>query len=208
MLEKITNGVAAIINDTNIKEISKKSVFDFVNMVVNKDPFALVESVDNTKKLLWQIPNAIFWDKMYRFMIGTYSDYECQIKMCEKFQTDNIKAREFIKKQIQIIEKFDFDSKVIWFSNLTRSFLLELINEQDYFKLSFALRMIAAEDIEYMRSLIDLRDVSENSILNLFYQHSLVTKHTPNTCGSISSQYNISELGIKFVKYGIDFQSK
>ncbi len=208
MLEKVTNGVAAIINDDSIKEISKKSVFDFANMVVNKDQISLVESIDDTKKLLWQIPNAIFWDKMYRFMIGTYSDYECQIKMCEKFQTDNKKAREFIKRQIQIIEKLDFDCKVIWFSNLTRAFLLELINEQEYFKLSFALRTISTEDIEYIRSLVNLKDVSENSVLNLFYQHSLVNKHTPNTCGSISSEYNISELGVKFVKYGIDFNSK
>lgn len=205
MLEKVTNGIAAIINDANIKEISKKSVLDFANFVVNNDPVSLVESIDDTRNLLWQIPNAIFWDKMYRFMIGTYSDYECQVKMCEKFQVDNKKAKEFIKKQIQIIEKLDFDCKVIWFSNLTRAFLLEFINEREYFKLSFALRMISAEDIAYIKSLVNLQDVSENSVLNLFYQYSLVKKHTPNTSGSISSEYNISELGAKFVKYGIDF---
>ena len=205
MLEKITSGLATIINDYDVREISKKSVLDFANMVVNNDTISLVEFIDDTRKLLWQIPNAVFWDKMYSFMIGTYSDYECQVKMCEKFQVDNKKAKEFIKKQIQIIEKLDFDCKVIWFSNLTRAFLLEFINEQEYFKLSFALRMISAEDIEYIKSLVNLEDVSENIVLNLFYQHSLVNKHTPNTCGSISSEYNISELGAKFVKYGIDF---
>ena len=205
MLENVTNGIVAIINDYDIREIGKKSVLDFANFVVNKDHVSLVETIDDTRKFLWQIPNAIFWDKMYRFMIGTYSDYECQVKMCEKFQVDNKKAKEFIKKQIQIIEKLDFDCKVIWFSNLTRAFLLEFINEQEYFKLSFALRMISAEDIEYIKSLVDVKDVNENSVLNLFYQHSLVNKHTPNTCGSISSEYNISELGAKFVKYGIDF---
>lgn len=205
MLENVTNGIVAIINDCDIREIGKKSVLDFANFVVNKDPVSLVETIDDTRKFLWQIPNAIFWDKMHRFMIGTYSDYECQVKMCEKFQVDNKKAKEFIKKQIQIIEKLDFDCKVIWFSNLTRAFLLEFINEQEYFKLSFALRMISAEDIEYIKSLVDLEDVSENSVLNLFYQHSLVKKHTPTTFKSISSKYNISELGVKFIKYGIDF---
>ena len=153
MLENVTNGIVAIINDCDIREIGKKSVLDFANFVVNKDPVFLVETIDDTRKFLWQIPNAIFWDKMYRFMIGTYSDYECQVKMCEKFQVDNKKAKEFIKKQIQIIEKLDLDCKVIWFSNLTRAFLLEFINEQEYFKLSFALRMISAEDIEYIKSL-------------------------------------------------------
>ena len=205
MLENVTNGIVAIINDCDIREIGKMSVLDFANFVVNKDPVSLVETIDDTRKFLWQIPNAIFWDKMYRFMIGTYSDYECQVKMCEKFQVDNKKAKEFIKKQIQIIEKLDFDCKVIWFSNLTRAFLLEFINEQEYFKLSFALRMISAEDIEYIKSLVDVKDVNENSVLNLFYQHSLVKKHTPTTFKSISSKYNISELGVKFVKYGIDF---
>ena len=207
MLKEITNGLVAIINDAKIAEISKKSALDFASMVINKDPVSLALSLDDTKKFLWQIPNAIFWDKMHRFMIGTYSDYECQVKMCEKFQLDNKKAEEFIKRQIQIIEKLDFDCKVTWFSNLTRAFLLELINEQEYFKLSFTLRTISAEDIEYIQSLINTKDVNENSILNLFYQHSLVDKHTPNTYSSISSKYNISDLGKKLIKYGINFNS-
>ena len=71
MLENVTNGIVAIINDCDIREIGKKSVLDFANFVVNKDPVSLVETIDDTRKFLWQIPNAIFWDKMYRFMIGT-----------------------------------------------------------------------------------------------------------------------------------------
>lgn len=208
MIERLANRIIATIHDENIKELAKKSTIEFVGAILSKDPVAMLESGNDIRKFLWQIPNAIFWDKMRRFMIGTYSDYECQIKMCEKFQTDNEKAKEFIKKQIQVIEKLDFDCKVLWFSNLTRAFLLELIDEKEYFKLSFALRSISAEDIEYIRNVVNANDINENSVLNLFYQHSLVNKHTPNTCGSICSQYNISKLGIKLVKYGIDFNSK
>ncbi len=54
-----------------------------MNIVLNKDSFASslasVELATDIKNLLWQIPNAIFWDKMYRFIKGTYSDYEHQI---------------------------------------------------------------------------------------------------------------------------------
>ena len=52
MLENVTNGIAAIINDCDIREIGKKSVLDFANFVVNKDPVSLVETIDDTRKLL------------------------------------------------------------------------------------------------------------------------------------------------------------
>ncbi|MBE6599259.1 MAG: hypothetical protein E7638_07455 [Ruminococcaceae bacterium] len=208
MLDRITNGIVAIVKDDDIKNLSKKSLLDFVNIVLNKELFASTlahgEFAIDIKKLLWQIPNAIFWDKMYRFMIGTYSNYEYQIKMCEKFHTDNKQFKQFVKKQIQIIEKLDFDDKVNWFSNLTRAFLLELIDEHEYFNFSFALRMISTENLTYLKKIITMNDVKENSILSLFYQHSLVNKFTPTTYGSSTSEYNISDAGIKLLKYGID----
>ena len=55
MLEKITSGLAAIINDCDVREISKKSVLDFANFVVNNDHVSLVESIDDTRNLIWQI---------------------------------------------------------------------------------------------------------------------------------------------------------
>ena len=208
MIERITNGIVAIVKDDDIKNLSKKSLLDFVNIVLNKDSFASslasVELATDIKNLLWQIPNAIFWDKMYRFIKGTYSDYEYQIKMCEKFHTNNEQFKQFVKKQIQIIEKIDFDDKVNWFSNLTRAFLLELIDEHEYFNFSFALRMISTENLTYLKKIITMNDVKENSILSLFYQHSLVNKFTPTTYGSSTSEYNISDAGIKLLKYGID----
>lgn len=207
MIEKISNGIIAIVKNDNIKEFAHKKVIDLVDAILNESQVSVISNIDDVRKLLWQIPNSLFWDKMFRFMTSTFSDYEYQIKMCEKFQKDNKKYKEFVKKLIQIIEKLDFDEKVDWFANLTRSFLMELLNEDEYFKLSFALRQIASQDLLYLKELVTEKETYENGILNILYQHSLTDKYTPNTCGSIDSVYNISELGIKLLKYGIDMRN-
>ncbi len=206
MLQEITSGVAELIKHKKISEftLTYKDVLDFAAAVIKKDPQAYAEAVGDMAKLLWQVPNAIFWDKMRRFLMGTFSDYEYQVKMCEKFRDEDKRYTEFVKKQIQLIEKLDFDSKVDWFANLTRAFLLESINEKEYFKLSFALRMISEEDLTYLTEFYKMKDAGENNVLNSFYQHGLADKKTKPTSGSIVSQYHISPLGIKFLKYGID----
>lgn len=208
MIEKISNGIIAIVKNDNIKEFAHKKVIDLVDAILSESQVSAISTIDDVRKLLWQIPNALFWDKMFRFMTSTFSDYEYQIRMCEKFQTDNNRYKEFVKKLIQVIEKLDFDEKVDWFANLTRSFLMELLNEDEYFKLSFALRQISSQDLLYLKELVTEKDKSENGILNILYQHSLTNKYTPNTCGSVDSVYNISELGIKLLKYGLDMQNK
>ena len=205
MLERVTNGVTSLIENNKIKDLIGKTTFDLVRIIFSKDPSSYIDFFSDTSKLLWQLPNAIFWDKMYRFLIGTYSDYECQIKMCQKFQEDTKHYKEFVKKQIQIIDKLDFDCKVEWFSNLTRARLMELISENEYFKLSFALKMISAEDLLYIKTVSRSKDIEENSVLSLFYQHSLVDKFTPTTSGYSVSEYNISVLGKKLLRFGITF---
>ena len=62
-----------------------------------------------------------------------------------------LQFKQFVNKQIQIIEKLDFDDIVNWFSNLTRAFLLELIDEHEYFNFPFALRMISTENLTYLK---------------------------------------------------------
>ena len=113
MLERVTNGVTSLIENNKIKDLIGKTTFDLVRIIFSKDPSSYIDFFSDTSKLLWQLPNAIFWDKMYRFLIGTYSDYEYQIKMCQKFQEDTKHYKEFVKKQIQIIDKF----KIFVFTN-------------------------------------------------------------------------------------------
>lgn len=207
MIKNIIDGVIAVVNDKEIKEFTCKTTLDLADAILSESPISAISTLDDARKLLWQIPNALFWDKMFRFMTSTFSDYEYQIKMCKKFQKDNKKYKEFVKKLIQVIEKLDFDEKVDWFANLTRSFLMELINEDEYFKLSFALRQVSSQDLLYLKMLVNENDKPENGVLNTLYQHSLTDKHTPNTCGSIHSEYNISELGVRFLKYGMDLDN-
>ena len=65
--------------------------------------------------------------------------------------------------------------------------------------------MISIEDLLFLKKLVSLKDVEENNALSIFYQYSLVSKITPTTLGEVTSLYNISDLGVKLLKYGIDF---
>lgn len=58
----------------------------------------VVKTVQN----IVHLPTAIFWDKMERFLYGTFHSLEDQVKMASKFEFDTEDYSRFVKKQIRV----------------------------------------------------------------------------------------------------------
>lgn len=71
---------------------------------------------------------------MQQFLLGTYRSFEDQIKMAAKFSGDNDKYEEYVYTLIETIDKIDTTEKVNYFSNITRAFLLDVIDEELFYK--------------------------------------------------------------------------
>lgn len=207
MFNEFSNAVSLILRDQAIQDLAKDGALNLFKAIILKDIPAAIKATWNIKDIMFSIPDIIYADKMYRFLTNAFKDYEQQIKFAELFNKDDKKYKETVKKQLQILEKIDFDEKVDWFANLTKAVCLELINVDKYLKLSSALTMIFSDDLLFLKKLYKSKEKDENSTLSTLYAYNLVNKRTPNTVGSISSKFSISDDGIEMLRCGIDFEN-
>lgn len=91
-------------------------------------------SGEKHKRTGFSYSNCIFWSKMQQFLLGTYRSLEDQIKMAAKFSGDNDKYEEYVYTLIETIDKINTTEKVDYFSNITRAFLLDVIDEEFFYK--------------------------------------------------------------------------
>ena len=163
---KIVNSISAVVKSKELKNYRNESVENFADLFTG-DILAPVKQGVATIKLVLSVPDILFWDKMQRFLTGTYEDFAEQIKMCQKFGDDD-KYQDFTKRQIQIINELNDDKKVDYFAKLTRSVLLELIDIPLYFKLASLLSAATREELDYLKD-----NINYSGSLNMIYLESL-----------------------------------
>ena len=152
MLDKQVNALTTIIKDKDLQGYAGDSFLNLIQAVITQDPFSGVEAAKAVKELVFHTPTVLFWDKMKRFLLGTFHSYEDQIKMAQKFNDDNEDYAAFVKRQIHLINALDDDTKVDYFAALTRSFLITDLNGGLYFKLCKFLSTCTPEELLFMEN--------------------------------------------------------
>ena len=112
----------------------------------------VVEVGNDIRKILIHIPTVLFWDKMQRYMFGTFKNFQEQVKMASKFNYDNGDYAKFVKKQIHLINEINDDKKVDYFAQLTRCYLLTEMEAALFYKLARFLTMCTPEELDYIAS--------------------------------------------------------
>jgi len=108
------------------------------------------------------MPTVLFWDKMKRYLLGTYFSLEEQVQMATKFNDANEDYVKFVKHQLNIINDLEDDIKVDYYAALTRCLLLTNLERDLYYKLVQILRQYTTDELEFIKQCpVDIR--SENS---------------------------------------------
>lgn len=137
-----------------------------------------MDTTNDLKSILFHIPTVLFWDKMERYLFGTFKDRDEQTKMAEKFDSDNSQYEDFVKKQIHLINEMNDDRKIDYFAMLTRCFLLTEMENALYYKLAHFINICTPEELEYIK-LLDYDKKSEiNTIISSLYQYGLFEQVT------------------------------
>lgn len=137
------------------------------------DVGALLDVTNDMKNILFHTPTVLFWDKMQRYLFGTFRDYSDQVKMSAKFTEDNSEYEAFVKKQIHLINEMNDDRKIDYFAMLTRCFLLTDMEDALYYKLARFINICTPEELEYIKS-FDYDKKSEiNAVISSLYQYGL-----------------------------------
>lgn len=162
--ETICDNFISIIKNENIQQYAGEGIWDLIQAIFSGDVFAGISAVKNIKELVFHIPTTIFWGKMQRFLLGTYRDYNEQIKMATKFNNDNVKYKEYVYMMIETVDKIDSMEKIDYFSNLTRMFLLNIIDEGLFYKLRQLLLSCNYMELSFIKQ-NDLEKHYENNMM-------------------------------------------
>ncbi len=174
MFDEQVNELAAIIKNEDLKQYSGDAFWNLIAAVIGADPVSGAVAVLNVKQILFHMPTVIFWNKIERFFKGTYKRFDDQVKMASRFNEDNEKYIKYVKKQIQLIDKFDDDAKVDYFAKLTRCLFLQEIDFSLYFKLAQILNQCTPFELEYIRKVEIDKKQKNNAVVSSLYQYGLI----------------------------------
>ena len=103
MLEEQLKELALIVKNDDLRKYAGNAFWNLIQAVISKDPVSGTLAGKDVKQIVFHMPTVIFWNKIKRFLQGTYKDYEEQVKMASQFNNDNEKYAEFVKKQPQAL---------------------------------------------------------------------------------------------------------
>lgn len=173
MLDKQVEVLVAILKDKDIRAYSGDAFWNIVKAVVLGDVGALLDATDDLKNIIFHTPTVLFWDKMQRYLFGTFRDYEDQVEMSRKFTRDNSDYEVFVKKQIHLINEMNDDLKIDYFATLTRCYLLTDMEDALYYKLARFINICTPEELEYIKAFDYNRKTKINAIISSLYQYGL-----------------------------------
>lgn len=201
MLENQIDTLRRIISDNDLQHYTGDLFWDLIGAVIFSDPIAGVATCKDVKELIFHIPTLLFWDKMKRYLFGTFSCYEEQVKMANKFEKNNEKYNAFVKKQIHLINEIDDDKKVDYYASLTRCFLLTPMDESLYFKLSKFLIICTPEELEFITCISMNDSFGNSSMVSSLYQYGLFTQAESHG----QTKYILSDFGTALKQNCLNF---
>ena len=84
MFDKQVTALTAILKDKDIREYSGDAFWNIIKAVVLRDVGALLDATNDLKNILFHTPTVLFWDKMQRYLFGTFRDYSDQVRILAK----------------------------------------------------------------------------------------------------------------------------
>lgn len=204
MQDNQVKALTAIMKDKDLQEYAGDGIWNLVQAVVTQDPFSKMEVAKNIKELIFHMPTVLFWDKMQRYLLGTFHNYEDQIKMAQKFSEDNEAYVAFVKRQIHLIDALDDDTKVDYFAALTRSFLITDLDNALYFKLCKFLSTCTLEELVFMEKCPYDFKSSNTAIISSLFQYSLFTSNDDSETGE--TYYLLSDFAKALKQHSLNYE--
>lgn len=118
MFENQIATLTTILKDKDIHNYMGDTFWNIIKAVSLGDIGALLDSKDRYKNMLFHAPSVLFWDKMQRYMFGTFRNYAEQVKMAGKFNEENMDYEKFVKGRFILSMKLMMIKKLIILLNL------------------------------------------------------------------------------------------
>lgn len=191
MLKKQIEALTTILKNDDLQNYAGDGFWNLIQAVITEDPFSALAAGKDIKEIIFHMPTVLFWDKMKRFLTGTFHSFEDQIKMAQKFNEDNKEYAAFVKRQIHLINNLDDDMKIDYFSALTRCLLITDLNESLYFKLCKFLSICTPEELMFLKNCPNEYRGKNSAIISSLFQYGLFTQEDEKENGE--TLYKLSD---------------
>lgn len=211
---QICKNIIEIIKNKNMQDYKDDAIWELIQYIFTGDVFSGISSIKNIKDMIFHAPTIIFWNKMQKFLLSTYRNFEEQVKMSSKFSKDNKKYQDFVLQMMETVDKLDDEIKVDYYSNITRSFFLELIDEDLFYKFRQILMSCNISELKYIDSknknsrfdydimtfslknygLVDLKSDHDSNYYQLTQLALKLKEHALNSDDNVKQKTTISEI--------------
>lgn len=198
--EQICENFTTIIKSKEIRKFAGDAFWDFVQSLFAGDTFSGLPSIRSVKDMFFNIPTILFWNKMQRFLLGTYKSFEEQVKMAEKFSNDNEKYKEFVLQMFETVDKLDFETKIDYYANLTRSYLLELIDEDLFYALRRVIMDCTNHELKFISNTNEDQSLKYDMMIFSLNRMGLVEQKSDNN----SNFYFLTDLSLKLKEHALN----
>ena len=166
-----------------------------------------IASVFQTVEFVKNLSEAIFVEKLKQVCLQQDSDFDKWLRVSENFDRDSKNYEKTVKQFIYTIEAINESEMLDIYANLLCAYKADLITKDDLFRLSWVLTNIFSKDLLYLGRCYNKTDMEECFELQKLAQYGLVRSRSKTVYnrGPIYT-YTISELGIKMLSCGIDYE--
>ena len=204
--------VQGFIEEVDISAIGEEMLDNMIGMLM-LDPIAYKNFAKQIAKMPFLIKDACYWSKFHLFVTGVKSaekELGKGVKLSNKLFNTSKSKRQNGMRLLGYIDKADSEQKINYYVNATKSLLLGLIDNTDYFRIMKALMETLNEDLEYLADIAIKEDVYRGNMQLLALERSgLVLQAVFDANESVENQsYVISSLGKYVDRFAVSFEDE
>ena len=149
----------------------------------------------------------VLLSKLYKVLNNQDSDFDEWLKLSEKFDKSDKNYKKTVCKLVYTINAINEEELLDIYSNLLRAYKLGLICKQRFFKLTWALSNIYSEDLFELKNIYKEKDMPETRERIALRNVNLIDSCLRTNYVTSISLYNMNELGLDMLRYGIDLEN-
>ena len=204
--------IQGFIEELDVSTISGEMLDNMIGMLM-LDPIAYKNFAKQIAKMPFLIKDAYYWSKFHLFVTGVKNaekELGKGVKLSNKLFDTTKNKRQNGMRLLGYIDKADSEQKINYYVNATKSLLLGLISNTDYFRIMKALMETLNEDLEYLADIAIKEDVHRGNMQLLALERSgLVLQAVFDANESVENQsYAISRLGKYVDCFAVSFEDE
>ena len=188
-----------------IQKYASDDLKELVASALSNNPFETAAAIKKTISDIAHLPTFLFWNKMERFLRGTFQSFEDQIKMAARFDPTTDDYAKFTVKLVSILNQIDIEEKVDYYANLARAFLLEQIDETLFFKLSKFLLQCTMDELLFLQRIEYTYTSPNNMMVSALFQYGLIEQGETQDG---TRMYKLSDFAKALKQNGLNFYSE